>query len=231
MNTKKYKWIAGCLCALPLVVSAQQTEPLTDHRRLFDDGKELFLRHDYAAAQQTLMQYVKQNPQADTSDEVAYMLTCTAYELNASDRLEQLEKFLDTYPDSRHRNRVQALLASAYFFQEKYLETIATFKGCDLELLSNEERDVCTLRMATAYQKIGNLQEASMWFSILKEVSENSSSMRPSTVNSRPRTHFMGCFSRNCWQNSTSLMCLPSYQSGHACGVISIFQFLLVNFV
>lgn len=172
MNTKKYKWIAGCLCALPLVVFAQQTEPLTDHRRLFDDGKELFLRHDYAAAQQTLMQYVKQNPQADTSDEVAYMLTCTAYELNASDRLEQLEKFLDTYPDSRHRNRVQALLASAYFFQEKYLETIATFKGCDLELLSNEERDVCTLRMATAYQKIGNLQEASMWFSILKEVSE-----------------------------------------------------------
>lgn len=172
MNTKKYKWIAGCLCALPLVVSAQQTEPLTDHRRLFDDGKELFLRHDYAAAQQTLMQYVKQNPQADTSDDVAYMLTCTAYELNASDRLEQLEKFLDTYPDSRHRNRVQALLASVYFFQEKYLETIATFKGCDLELLSNEERDVCTLRMATAYQKIGNLQEASMWFSILKEVSE-----------------------------------------------------------
>lgn len=172
MNTKKYKWIAGCLCALPLVVSAQQTEPLTDHRRLFDDGKELFLRHDYAAAQQTLMQYVKQNPQADTSDDVAYMLTCTAYELNASDRLEQLEKFLDTYPDSRHRNRVQALLASAYFYQEKYLETIATFKGCDLELLSNEERDVCTLRMATAYQKIGNLQEASMWFSILKEVSE-----------------------------------------------------------
>ena len=45
-----------------------------------------------------------------------------------------------------------------------------------------------------------------------------------------PRTHFMGCLSKNCWQNSTSLMCLPSYQSGHACGVISIFDFLLVNF-
>lgn len=172
MNTKRYKWIAGCLCALPLVVSAQQTEPLTNNRRLLDDGKELFLRHDYAAAQQTLMQYIKQNSQTETSDEVVYMLTCTAYELNASDRLEQLENFLDAYPDSRHRNRVQALLASTYFFQEKYLETIATFKGCDLELLSNEERDVCTLRLATAYQKIGNLQEASMWFSILKEVSE-----------------------------------------------------------
>ena len=172
MNTKRYKWIAGCLCALPLVVSAQQTEPLTNNRRLLDDGKELFLRHDYAAAQQTLMQYIKQNSQTETSDEVAYMLTCTAYELNASDRLEQLENFLDAYPTSRHRNRVQALLASTYFFQEKYLETIATFKGCDLELLSNEERDVCTLRLATAYQKIGNLQEASMWFSILKEVSE-----------------------------------------------------------
>ena len=58
-----------------------------------------------------------------------------------------------------------------------------------------------------------------------------SSSISPSTVSSRPRTHFMGCLSKNCRQNSTSLMCLPSYQSGHACGVISIFDFLLVNFV
>ena len=58
-----------------------------------------------------------------------------------------------------------------------------------------------------------------------------SSSISPSTVKSRPRTHFMGCLSKNCWQNSTSLMCLPSYHSGHVCGVISIFQFLLVNFL
>ena len=41
-----------------------------------------------------------------------------------------------------------------------------------------------------------------------------SSSISPSTVNSRPRTHFMGCLSKNCWQNSTSLMRFPSNQSG-----------------
>lgn len=171
MNAKKYKWIAGCLCALPLVVSAQQTEPLTDSRRLFDDGKELFLRRDYAAAQQTLMQYVQQYPQNEMSDEVAYMLACTAYELNPKDCMETLETFLDSYPASRYTNRVQALRASVYFFQEKYSEAIAGFKGCAIEMLADEERDACTFRMATAYQKTGNLKEAAVWFSILKEVS------------------------------------------------------------
>ena len=51
--------IAGWLCALPLAASGQQTEPLTDSRRLFDDGKQLFLRQDYAAARQTLDRYVR----------------------------------------------------------------------------------------------------------------------------------------------------------------------------
>ena len=171
MNTKKYKWIAGCLCALPLVVSAQQTEPLTDSRRLFEDGKELFLHHDYAAAQQTLMKYMRVHPGVDVSDEVAYMLACTAYELNPTNCMGQLERFLNSYPTSQHVNRVQALMASAYFFQEKYPEAIACFKGCEMEQLADEERDACTLRMATAYQKIGNLQEAAVWFAILKEVS------------------------------------------------------------
>lgn len=171
MNTKKYRWIAGCLCALPLVVSAQQTEPLTESQRLLDDGKTLFLRHDYAAAQQTLRLYVQQNPQTGALEEVAYMLACTAYELNSSDRMARLQEFLEAYPASRHVNRVQSLLASAYFLQGNYPEAIATFKGCELELLADEERDVCTLRMGTAYQKIGNLQEATVWFSILKEVS------------------------------------------------------------
>lgn len=171
MNKKRYKWIAGCLCALPLVVSAQQTEPLTDSRRLFDNGKELFLRCEYAAAQQTLMQYVRSHPESGTSDEVAYMLACTAYELNPTGSIESLEKFLDTYPASRYTNRIQALKASVFFFQKKYPEAIATFKGCDIEQLADEERDACTLRMATAYQKMGNLQESAVWFSILKEVS------------------------------------------------------------
>lgn len=171
MKNKKHVWMAGAICMLPLVAMAQQVEPLTDSRRLFEDGKELFLRRDYAAAQQTLSRYVQQKPQTSLSDEAAYMLACTSYELNSPDCIAQLEDYLKAYPESRYANRVYALIASAYFFQEKYPEAIASFKGCSLELLADEERDACTLRMGMSYLKMGNLQEAAVWFEILKEVS------------------------------------------------------------
>lgn len=171
MKNKKHVWVAGAMCVLPLMGMAQQTEPLTDSRRLFDDGKELFLRCDYAAAQQTLSRFVQQKPQASLADEAAYMIACTSYELKSPDCIKQLEGYLEQYPDSRYANRVQSLIASAYFFQEKYPEAIACFKGCQFDLLADSERDVCTLRMGTAYLKMGNLQEAAVWFSILKEVS------------------------------------------------------------
>lgn len=170
MKNKKHVWVAGAMCVLPLMGMAQQTEPLTDSRRLFDDGKELFLRRDYAAAQQTLSRFVQQKPQASLADEAAYMIACTSYELKSPDCIKQLEGYLEQYPDSRYANRVQSLIASAYFFQEKYPEAIACFKGCQFDLLADSERDACTLRMGTAYLKMGNLQEAAVWFSILKEV-------------------------------------------------------------
>ena len=47
---KKYIWTVGLCCALPLAVSGQQVEPLTGGERLFHEGRELFLRQDYAAA-------------------------------------------------------------------------------------------------------------------------------------------------------------------------------------
>ena len=97
MKNKKHVWVAGAMCVLPLMGMAQQTEPLTDSRRLFDDGKELFLRRDYAAAQQTLSRFVQQKPQASLADEAAYMIACTSYELKSPDCIKQLEGYLEQY--------------------------------------------------------------------------------------------------------------------------------------
>ena len=99
------------------------------------------------------------------------MIARTPYVRTSPDSSKQLAGYLEQYPDSRYANRVQSLIASAYFFQEKYPEAIACFKGCQFDLLADSERDACTLRMGTAYLKMGNLQEAAVWFSILKEVS------------------------------------------------------------
>ena len=62
MKRKRKLEMAGLLCMMPWMAFAQQVEPLTDPVRLFEDGKTLFQRHDYAAAQQTLTQYLQQEP-------------------------------------------------------------------------------------------------------------------------------------------------------------------------
>ena len=69
MKRKRKLEMAGLLCMMPWMAFAQQIEPLTDPVRLFEDGKTLFQRHDYAAAQQTLTQYLQQEPSAEFAEE------------------------------------------------------------------------------------------------------------------------------------------------------------------
>ena len=171
MKGKKFVWMAGLMSVMPLMGNAQQTEPLTGSQRLFDDGKQLFLRHDYAAAHQTLMRYVKSEETLSYADDAEYMLVCIAYELNMPDRIEKLESYLESHPETRYANRVQSLIASAYFFDGEYMKAIASYRGCDFDALSSEEGEDNIFRLAQSYQKINNTNEASAWFQALAAVS------------------------------------------------------------
>lgn len=164
----RYKWIAGLLYILPMSLSAQQTEPLTGPERLFDDGKQLFLRHDYAAARQILSRYVKQTTHTRFLDEADYMLACSAFKLNSANRIQILQNYLATYPESRYANRVKALIGSAYFFDGNYQAATDSYQQCDFGLLPDQERDACTLRMGTSYLKMNRLKDAAFWFNILE---------------------------------------------------------------
>ena len=172
MKNKGNAFIAGLMMTMPIVAGAQQTEPLTGHSRLFDDGKQLFMRHDYAAARQTLMRYMDSGKCAEFADEAEYMLVCTAYELQLPDRVRRLETYLENHPESRYKNRVQALVASSYFFDGEYLKAIACYRGCDFDALGSEERDDNVYRLAQSYLEIGNTEEATAWLTVLKEASK-----------------------------------------------------------
>ena len=172
MKNKKYVWIAGWMCTFPLAVGAQQVEPLTDSRRLFEDGKQLFLRQDYAAARQTLTRYLSEKEKSVYQDEADYMLACTAYELRLPDCIDRLNAYLEMHPESRYKNRVEALIGSAYFFEGKYGEAIALLKSCDIDSLGDKDREDCVFRLALSYMKINNLEEAGAWFQVVKEVGD-----------------------------------------------------------
>ena len=108
----------------------------------------------------------------DVAGDKEYARVCKEYELKSENSIELLEAYLKQYPDSRHANRVESMIASVYFEEGKYQEAIALYRSCDLDALADKERDEAALKLATSYLKVGNLEEAKVWFTLLKEMSK-----------------------------------------------------------
>ena len=109
----------------------------------------------------------------DVAGDREYARVCREYELKSDDSIELLKAYLKKYPDSRHANRVTSMMASIYFGEGKYPEAIALYESCELDALADKERDEAVLKLATAYLKVGNLKEAAIWFTLLKDVSRS----------------------------------------------------------
>lgn len=107
----------------------------------------------------------------DVAGDKEYARVCKEYELKSENSIELLEAYLKQYPDSRHTNRIESMIASVYFEEGKYQEAIALYRSCDLDALADKERDEAALKLATSYLKIGNLEEAKVWFTLLKDMS------------------------------------------------------------
>lgn len=116
--------------------------------------------------------YAQQVGVKDAAGDKEYARVCREYELQSKNSVELLKAYLKQYPDSRHANRVQSMIASAYVNEERYQEALEVFQACDLEALPDKERDESVCKMATAYLNTGNLQEAKIWFTMLQDVSK-----------------------------------------------------------
>ncbi len=168
-KAKTYIWIAAILCIMPTAAFSQQTEPLKSER-LFVEGKQLFLRRDYAAAYQTLVRYQTEGSgTVKYRDETDYMLACAVYELRMDNHIETLEGYLADHPDTKYSNRIKSLIASAYFFNGDYSKAADCFLQCELEHLPAKERDACILRLGTSFLETGDTDAAAFWFNVLKE--------------------------------------------------------------
>ena len=109
----------------------------------------------------------------DVAGDKEYARVCKEYELRTENSMELMEDYLKQYPDSRHANRIEAMMASIYFEEGKYQEAIALYRSCNLDALADKERDEAALKLATSYLKVSNLEEAKVWFTLVKEVSRS----------------------------------------------------------
>ena len=172
MKRRISRFICALICCTPIITSAQTSEKITSPVNLYKEGRNLFLQKNYAAATPPLKAFIRQEPNASLREEAEYMLVCSAYELKDKNSITLLRNYLEQYPDTPYANRIYALLAAGYFYEEKYDEALALFNSAQLDLLGNEERDDMTYLLATCYLKPGNVKEAAIWFETLKASSK-----------------------------------------------------------
>lgn len=172
MKRRISRFICALICCTPIITSAQTSEKITSPVNLYKEGRNLFLQKNYAAATPPLKAFIRQEPNASLREEAEYMLVCSAYELKDKNSITLLRNYLEQYPDTPYANRIYALLAADYFYEEKYDEALALFNSAQLDLLGNEERDDMTYLLATCYLKTGNVKEAAIWFETLKASSK-----------------------------------------------------------
>lgn len=167
MKTGFISLLIVLLCGLPYSLTAQQKHPLNSPDNLYENGRQLFLQGEYAPAQQALTKFINNTPSSDFVAEAEYMLACMSYELKEKDCADLMRDYLEKYPDSPYKNRVYALIASAYYFDGKYDDAIAMFNASELYQLGDEERDASTYRLALSYMEINHPHEAAVWFKTL----------------------------------------------------------------
>ena len=172
MKRRISRFICALICCTPIITSAQTSEKISSPVNLYKEGRNLFLQKNYAAATPPLKAFIRQEPNASLREEAEYMLVCSAYELKDKNSITLLRNYLEQYPDTPYANRIYALLAAGYFYEEKYDEALALFNSAQLDLLGNEERDDMTYLLATCYLKTGNVKEAAIWFETLKASSK-----------------------------------------------------------
>lgn len=157
-----------------LSVKAQQPAQTADE--LYQEGRQLYLRSHYAAAQQTLEAFLKLPMTDATYQELAieaeYMTVCTAYHLKQEDRLEQVVNFLADYPQTPHANALKAMAGNIWYAEGKWEQALEYYNKCNLELLGNDERDKSTLYKAICLLKTGDIQEAYALLTVVQTLSK-----------------------------------------------------------
>ena len=165
--------LAALLGGFTFSVQAQQ--PAATANELYTEGVHLYRNGHYAAAEQTLEQFLTL-PAVDEMGrtraiEAEYLTVCIAYHLKEVNRLEQLQSFLAKYPDTPHANRLYALVGNVLYADGMYDRALESYGKSDLEQLGDNERDEATLYKAICLLKTGNADEAYTLLTVVQTVS------------------------------------------------------------
>lgn len=129
----------------------------------FNKGKELFDAGKYAAAGRYFETYLQSATpiQAGQRQEAEYYLAATAYELEAADAGQLLDRYAKKHPYSPFADRVSFMQGMVMFKQKNYTRSLAYFRKTDRAKL--DRHDLGELQYCEAYALLqtGNYAKAS----------------------------------------------------------------------
>jgi TolA-binding protein len=157
--------VAGCQWSY-----GQRSYQFESPSRLFLEGKEFFDLRNYPGCADKLNAY-KASPVGDKDliQEADYMLACIAFEQGQANAGEILEHYLETYPDTRHRNEISFLLGSVYFDRGEYRTAIYWLNESNMDKLSPAQSEAYAFRTGYSLLQMNNLKEAKSYFVRLQQ--------------------------------------------------------------
>lgn len=160
-----------CLVVASFTSYGQRSYQFEASNRLFVEGREFFDLKNYAGCIDKLQAYKQQYiTDADLIQEADYMLAYATFEQGRADSPEVLKDYLDKYPDSRHANEVNFLIGSAHFGEGDYEKAVFWLNEADIDMLSPEQQEAYSYRLAYSLLQTGNMEQARNYFIRIKQI-------------------------------------------------------------
>lgn len=155
--------------------TAQKTVYHTQPDQLFNHGKEMFLKGNYEGAEQLLGKFIADSDDVYLKEEAAYMIAVSSFQRGEVNSGAVLEKFLNKYPETIYRHRVNFLIGTYHFDKKDWQTAGEWFNRADLDFLTLPEQEDYSFRLAYTLLQTGNKDGANRLFGLL---SQNSSKYR-----------------------------------------------------
>lgn len=159
-----------CLLVGSYTATGQRSYQFESPERLFVEGKELFVLKNYPGCIDKLEAYKKQATDADLIQESDYMLACATFEQGKENAPEVLKEYMEKYPDTRHGDEINYLIASSHFDRKEFEKAVFWFNESTIEMLSPAQQEVYSFRYAYSLLQTGEMEKARAYFERLKQI-------------------------------------------------------------
>lgn len=152
------------------ILNSQITQNHDYNNRDFEMAKELYFEKQYSISYD-YFQKILRTPQleSDLKEETRYYIAANSYYLKRSDALDVLESYLEEYPYSPMRSKVNYMIGRIYYEKKKYSETLKKYSQVRIKQLDETDKEDYLFSLGYSQLMLKQYSSASKSFKSIKE--------------------------------------------------------------